>query len=93
MKALKGTDKGTLQFRLWDECLKKCGAASVEKLYTKVHDEIRKNPAHTKKAAKKDPKRDHKKFHKTRLTKPQRKANAQKKIEIRLKELKKAAKK
>lgn len=93
MKSVKGTDKESLQFSLWNECLKKSGCASVEKLYQKLHEQIRASPAHTKKEAHKNPKREHSKFHKRRLTKPQRKANAKRKIEIRLKELKKAAKK
>lgn len=38
MKAIKGTEKETLQFRLWNECLKKSGCASVEKLYQKIHN-------------------------------------------------------
>ena len=73
MKEVKGTEKEKLQFSKWNECLKKCGVASVEKLFAKVHDEIRKNPDHVKKAAKKDVKRDHKKFHRARLTGAQRK--------------------
>lgn len=85
IKELKGTEKGNLQFRLWNECLGKSGCATVEKLYEKVHQEIRKNPVFTKKTAKKDPKRDHKKFVCKRLNKPQRRANAEKKIQIRLK--------
>ena len=93
MSKIKGTEKGTLQFKVWNECLSKAGCGTVEKLYAKVHEEIRKNPAFAKKDAKKDPKRDHKKFSSKRLTKPQRRANAQKRIEIRLKEIKKAQKK
>ena len=50
-----------LQFSKWNEVLTKTGAGSVEKLYLKVHDEIRKNPVLTKKAAKANPKRDHNK--------------------------------
>ena len=38
MKNLKGTERESLQFRLWNECLKKSGAGSVEKLYKKIHD-------------------------------------------------------
>jgi len=33
------------QFSKWDANLKKAGVTSLEKLYTKVHEEIRKNPA------------------------------------------------
>ena len=93
MKKLKGSERESLQFSLWNECLKKSGAGSVEKLYQKIHNEIRKNPAYTKKAAKEKPKRDHTKYHKKRLTNAQRKQNVKRKIEIRLKELKKASKK
>lgn len=93
MKKLKGTEKESLQFSLWNECLKKSGAGSVEKLYSKIHNEIRKNPEYAKKAGKQNPKRDHTKFHKKRLTNAQRKQNVKRKIEIRLKELKKASKK
>lgn len=93
MKAIKGTEKATLQFRLWSECLKASGCATVEKLFTKVHEEIRKNPDLVKKAEKKDANRDHKKFSKSKLSRPQKRANAQKRIDIRIKELKKAQKK
>jgi hypothetical protein len=93
MKTLKGTERENVQFRLWNECLKKSGAKSVEALYTKVHAEIRKSPLFTKKAAKASPKREHIKFHKKALTNAQRKANIKAKIEIRLKELKKLEKK
>jgi large subunit ribosomal protein L5e len=41
------------QFSKWDVALKKAGVDSLEKLYTKVHDEIRKNPALVKKEKKK----------------------------------------
>jgi len=46
MKELKyeGEEDYKTQFRLWDECLKGAKVDSCEKLYTKVHDEIRKNP-------------------------------------------------
>jgi len=47
MNDLKKNDKEgyTRQFSKWDATLKKAGVTSMEKLYTKVHDEIRKNPA------------------------------------------------
>ena len=38
MKKLKGTEKENIQFSLWNECLKKSGAGSVEKLYKKIHE-------------------------------------------------------
>jgi large subunit ribosomal protein L5e len=82
-----------VQFRRWLETLQKSGAKSVEELYKKVHEEIRKNPDHVRREAKKDPKREHKKFTKKRLTIKQRKDNIRKKIEIRQKELAKNAKK
>jgi hypothetical protein len=93
MKQLKGTERENVQFKFWSECLKKSGAKSVEALYTKIHAEIRKNPAFVKKTAKASPKREHIKFHRKRLTNAQRKANIKTKIEIRMKELKKLEKK
>lgn len=46
MKELKdeGEEDYKTQFRLWDECLKAAKVDTLEKLYTKVFDEIRKNP-------------------------------------------------
>jgi hypothetical protein len=38
LKKLKGTERETIQFKRWLECLKATGAASVEKLYQKIHD-------------------------------------------------------
>jgi large subunit ribosomal protein L5e len=67
LKALKGTEKETVQFKRWLECLNTSGAKSVEDLYKKIHAEIRKNPDHQKKAAKANSKREHTKFHKKRL--------------------------
>jgi len=93
LKQLKGTERENVQFRLWNECLKKTGAKSVSDLYTKIHAEIRKNPDFVKRAVKASPKREHVKFHKKALTNAQRKANVKAKIEIRLKELKKLEKK
>jgi len=93
MKQLKGTERENVQFRLWNECLKKTGSKSVADLYTKIHAEIRKNPDFTKRAAKANPKREHIKFHHKALTNAQRKANIKAKIDIRLKELKKLEKK
>jgi len=55
MKHLQSTDKEayTRQFSKWDANLKKSGVTSIEKLYTKIHDEIRKNPAAPAKKEKK----------------------------------------
>jgi large subunit ribosomal protein L5e len=92
LTSLKGTEKQNVQFRRWLECLTKSGSKTIAELYKKVHAEIRKNPDHVKREAKKDPKREHVKFHKKRLTNVQRKDNIRKKIEIRQKELAKLAK-
>jgi large subunit ribosomal protein L5e len=55
MKTLKDSDKEayTKQFSKWDAALKKSNVTSLEKLYTKVHEEIRKNPAAPAKTEKK----------------------------------------
>jgi len=47
MKTLRDSDKDAYakQYSKWDAALKKANVTSLEKLYTKVHDEIRKNPA------------------------------------------------
>lgn len=47
MKTLRDSDKDayTRQFSKWDANMKKANVTSLEKLYTKVHEEIRKNPA------------------------------------------------
>lgn len=46
MKKLEGDKEAyNKQFSKWAANLKKAGVPSVEKLYTKVHEEIRKNPA------------------------------------------------
>ena len=58
----KNKDYYAKKFRLWIENLKKAEAKNCEALYTKIHEEIRKNPKFEKKAAKKNPPRDHKKF-------------------------------
>jgi large subunit ribosomal protein L5e len=57
MKELKdeGGDAYKDQFSLWDEALKANKVDSVEKLYTKIFDEIRKNPDAVKKAHEKKP--------------------------------------
>jgi large subunit ribosomal protein L5e len=55
MKTLKDSDKEayTKQFSKWDAALKKANVTSLEKLYTKVHEEIRKNPVAPAKQEKK----------------------------------------
>jgi len=58
----KNGDKYKLQFSKWDGCLKKSGAGSVEKLFTKIHAEIRKNPDRKTRSTKSSFKRDHKKY-------------------------------
>jgi large subunit ribosomal protein L5e len=58
MKVLKdeGEEDYKTQFRVWDETLKAAKVDTVEKLYTKIFDEIRKNPdAVPKKAHEKKP--------------------------------------
>jgi large subunit ribosomal protein L5e len=47
MKQLRDSDKDAYQkqFSKWDASLKKANVTSLEKLYSKVHDEIKKNPA------------------------------------------------
>ena len=67
LKKLKGSDKAALQFSRWTKTLQTAGAASVAKLYEKIHSEIRKSPEFVKKAAKENPKRDQKKFRSARL--------------------------
>jgi large subunit ribosomal protein L5e len=37
-------EKYAKQFSKWDKCLKETGLDSLEELYKKIHDEIRKNP-------------------------------------------------
>lgn len=46
MDKLEESDKNKYakQFSLWDKCLKDAKLDSLEELYKKVHDEIRKNP-------------------------------------------------
>jgi large subunit ribosomal protein L5e len=93
LTSLKGTERETVQFRRWIECLQKSGAKSIEELYKKVHAEIRKNPDHVKRGVKASPKREHTKFSSKKLNAKQRRENVRKRIEIRQKELAKAAKK
>jgi large subunit ribosomal protein L5e len=93
LKSLKGTERETLQFKRWLDCLKTTGSKSIEELYKKIHAEIRKNPDHVKKAPKANPNREHVKFHHKKLTNKQRADRVRAKIEIRQKELAKLAKK
>ena len=82
MKKIKEVSEDEYQklFSQWDKCLKSSKAKSVEALYTKIHDEIRKNPDFKKKEAKKAPKREHAKFR-------THKFNAEKKREIKQRKL------
>ena len=92
-KLKNNNQKLTLQFSKWNEALTKAGVKSVSDLYLKIHDEIRKNPVFTKKAAKANPKREHSKYFNRKITNEQRKKNAQGRIEIALAQLKKVQKK
>jgi large subunit ribosomal protein L5e len=77
MKLLKetGAEAYKKQFSQWDATLKAAKVETVEKLITKVHAEIRKNPDRKAPKENKAPKRDHKKYYPNRLTVAQRKAN------------------
>eukprot|EP00827_Trimyema_finlayi_P006787 TRINITY_DN82_c0_g1_i2.p1 TRINITY_DN82_c0_g1~~TRINITY_DN82_c0_g1_i2.p1 ORF type:complete len:300 (+),score=109.26 TRINITY_DN82_c0_g1_i2:170-1069(+) len=88
MKQLKTASEEDYQsqFSIWDKCLKANKVTTVEALYTKIQNEIIKNPAFTKKEAKKNPKREHKKFRPAKLTGKQKIANRRKKVEIALKQ-------
>jgi len=57
MKHLRDSDKEGFQrqFSKWDANMKKANVTSLEKLYTKVHEEIRKNPAAQAKKERKKP--------------------------------------
>lgn len=72
--------------------MKAAGVDTCEKLYTKIHAEIRKNPDRVKKAAPQKPKRDHAKFKQKRLTNTERKKKIAKKFEIAMKKAAKAKK-
>jgi large subunit ribosomal protein L5e len=85
--------KYDLQFSKWQKTLTDTNSGSIEKLFTKLHDDIRKNPDFKKKAKKENPKRDFTKKIQKRLTNEQRKKNVQTKITIKMKEAQKAAKK
>lgn len=73
------------QFSVWIKCLEGSKVDSVEKLFTKIQDSIRKNPDFVKKDAKKDkPKREFLKKRQVKLNRAQRKERVQKKIAIAL---------
>jgi len=94
----KGVDLYKKQFRLWDEALTKAGVKSVADLYKKIFDEIRKNPTKPKTDKKKkekptytDKERNVVKSAKAtkgaylrsrKITRAQKKKNAEKKIQI-----------
>lgn len=88
-KLKNNNQKSQLQFSKWTEALKAANVASVEKLYLKVHDEIRKNPVSAKRAPKANYKRDHTKLLNRKINNEQRKKNIQAKIEITTAQLKK----
>lgn len=83
--------KYDLQFSRWQKTLTAANVTSVEKLYTKIHEEIRKSPDFKKKDKKANPKRDFTKKIQKRLTNEQRKKNVQTKITLKLKEAQKEA--
>jgi len=72
----EGDDSFKRQFSKWAATLKDAGADSLEKLYTKIQAEIRKNPDRVKAQVKTNPDRAHKKFRPKRMSKPQRKERA-----------------
>ena len=82
----EGDESVKRQFGRWTASLKEAGVDSIEKLFTKVQAEIRKNPDRVKSQEKKNPDRAHSKYHNKRLTKPQRKQRAQAKLKIALSE-------
>lgn len=47
------------RFSKWDACLKKNGAKSVEELYKKIHEAVKKNSDFKKKVTKEKPNRKH----------------------------------
>jgi len=88
-KLKNNKQKLDLQFSRWQKALTEAKVASVEKLYLKIHDEIRKNPDFAKKQAKAQPKRDHAKNRNRKYNIEQRKKNVQTRVDIALNELKK----
>ena len=69
MKKLKdaSVEEYIERFSKWDACLKKNGAKSVEDLYKKVHEAVKKNFDFKKKVTKEKPNRGHNKFRTKRL--------------------------
>jgi large subunit ribosomal protein L5e len=92
MKELKSNDPASYkrQFHKLDESLKAAKIDSLEKLFTKIHAEIRKNPDFTKKAEKKNPDRKHVAKRSKKLTLAQRKQRRVEKIKLYEKQQKKA---
>jgi large subunit ribosomal protein L5e len=86
MKELKAESKEDFekQFSLWSKCLTAAKAKSVEELYKKAHEGIRKSPALAKKAASKNPDRKHSKFAPKRQNAAQRKVRVEQKMKIAL---------
>jgi large subunit ribosomal protein L5e len=74
------------QFSRWTKTLTEAKVDTVEKLFTKIHDEIRKNPDFVKKAVKQNPKRDFTKKIQKRLNAADRRKRVQAKINIVLKQ-------
>jgi large subunit ribosomal protein L5e len=92
MKKIVGDkEKYNKQFSAWDKCLKATALDSVEKLYTKVFESIRKDPKFAKKPVKQNPNRTKAPKRVQRLKRGGRKANAKKRIDIAVKEAAKAA--
>lgn len=87
-------DRYTKQFSKWDATLKEAKVDSVEKLYTKIHADIRKDPIRPKKKQNDKPNRD--KFIKKRqvkLSNAQRKDKIKKRIALELKKAQQSKKK
>lgn len=64
----------------------KAGVKTVADLYKKIHDSIKANPDRVKREVLKTPKRDHTKFVHKKLSGKQKRANAEKRIAIALKQ-------
>jgi large subunit ribosomal protein L5e len=84
MKKLKSDapDAYKRQFSKLDAALKTAKVDSLEKFYTKIHAEIRKDPSFTKKAEKKNPDRKHISKRQKALTLAQRKQRRLDKIKV-----------
>merc|ERR1712196_219101 len=90
----ESTDAYNKQFGKWDKCLKKAKCETVEDLFTKIHESIRKDPSFKKVEHKKQPVKYSNKqktlvktskgqyLREKRLTHAERKANVQMKIKI-----------